>query len=287
MAEFDAIRGLTGLAALLLTHDTYQDLLRRVLVYLVRLTEPAMVDGRQMPGWWTLVDPAGKESPDRFPGGHANTGMAHGICGPLTVLALALRRGIEVDGHTRAIGRILDWLDSWKRTGPDRAWWPYWITAAQHRGEEEPMGPQRPSWCYGAAGVAHAQLLAADALGDTDRHATVQDTLARTLTPQGTAGTILDSSLCHGYAGLALIAHTTGTAHVPALLAPAVEGHDSGDVAHRLLTHGGIGLLEGAAGTATALHILTTAPHSLGWASFLLIGHVKEARSCVTSIRRS
>ncbi|WP_028647932.1 lanthionine synthetase C family protein [Nocardiopsis sp. CNT312] len=277
LAEFDAIRGLAGLSALLLTRDSYQDLLRRALVYLVRLTEPVTApDGQQTPGWWASVDPAGKESPDLFPGGHANTGVAHGICGPLTVLASALRHGIEVDGHTRAISRILDWLDLWQRTDPDGVWWPYWITAAQHRGEEEPVGPQRPSWCYGAAGVAHAQLLAADALGDTNRSMNAQATLARTLTPQSAVGTTLDTSLCHGYSGLALLAHATGTARVPALLAPTAEGHDPDDAVRRLLTRNGIGLLEGAAGTATALHTLTTDPNPLGWASFLLIGYAKE-----------
>ena len=78
-----------------------------MLAYLVRLTKPVTVHGRNLPGWWSPVSPGGRVDA-AFPGGHANTGMAHGITGPLTLLAAALRRGIAVEGHIEAIERILD-----------------------------------------------------------------------------------------------------------------------------------------------------------------------------------
>jgi hypothetical protein len=71
-AEYDLIRGLTGLGvALRRIGDT--GLFRDVLSYLVRLTEPVC----GLPGWWC------PHSPDRDrpgpPGGHSNHGIAHGI----------------------------------------------------------------------------------------------------------------------------------------------------------------------------------------------------------------
>jgi hypothetical protein len=44
LSEFDLVRGLTGLGAYLLHRDPHGDLVRRVLAYLVRLTEPIPAD---------------------------------------------------------------------------------------------------------------------------------------------------------------------------------------------------------------------------------------------------
>ncbi|MEE2038957.1 lanthionine synthetase C family protein [Nocardiopsis sp. CT-R113] len=271
LSEFDTIRGLTGLGALLLARDPQSLLLRDVLAYLVRLTEPVTLHGRTLPGWWSPVGPGGRVDA-AFPGGHANTGMAHGIAGPLTLLAAALRRGIKADGHAEAIQRILAWLDTWQRSSPAGAWWPYWVTRAQLDETRGPVGPQRPSWCYGAAGAARAQLLAADALGDQRRYAAAQSTLARVFTEEPMT---LDSSLCHGRTGLAVLAHATALGNAPGLCAALSDG-DAEAMADELLAGAGIGLLEGAAGIATALHTLHTPSPDMEWATFLLLDRQKH-----------
>lgn len=276
LAEFDTIRGLAGLGSLLLARDEHHPLLPGVLSYLAALTEPLAVDGADVPGWWARVGPDGKEDP-RFPSGHANTGMAHGICGPLALLALALQRGIAAQECAGAMGRILEWLDAWQRGDAGQVWWPYWITRAQYSGAERVVGPQRPSWCYGAGGVAHAQLLAARALGDAARAERCRAVLSRVFTTAAVSPVVNDASLCHGYAGLALLAHTTGTGRADDLLAPVVCG-DAHTVATELLSTGGISLLEGAAGTALALHTLTGPAPESGWAGFLLCDPTGGAR---------
>ncbi|MFD7368888.1 lanthionine synthetase C family protein [Nocardiopsis alba] len=277
LAEFDTIRGLAGLGALLLFRDEDHPLLPGVVSYLAALTEPLTVGDTNTPGWWTPVGPNGKKDP-RFPSGHANTGMAHGICGPLALLALALQRGIAAQECAGAMGRILDWLDVWQQGDADQVWWPYWIARAQHSGAERVVGPQRPSWCYGAGGVAHAQLLAARALRDVARAELCRAVLRRVFTTAPLSPVVNDASLCHGYAGLALLAHTTSAGRAEDLLAPVVEGGDAHTVATKLLSTGGIGLLEGAAGTALALHALTGPAPDPGWAGFLLCGVMGGAR---------
>lgn len=277
LAEFDTIRGLAGLGALLLACDEHHPFLPGVLSYLAALTDPLAVDGADVPGWWAPVGPDGKEDP-RFPSGHANTGMAHGICGPLALLALALQRGIAAQECAEAMRRILDWLDAWQHNDADQVWWPYWITRAQYSGAEKAVGPQRPSWCYGAGGVAHAQLLAAKALGDTTRAERCRAVLHRVFTTTAVSPVVNDASLCHGYAGLALLAHTTGTGRADDLLAPVINRGDAHTVATKLISTGGIGLLEGAAGTALALHTLTDSAPESGWAGFLLCAPAGGAR---------
>jgi hypothetical protein len=81
LSEFDLVRGPTGLGAYLLRRDPDGDLVRRVLAYLVQLTEPLPADdeaGLSAPGWWTSDVPSGQPH-TALDAGHANLGMAHGI----------------------------------------------------------------------------------------------------------------------------------------------------------------------------------------------------------------
>ncbi|HLU96719.1 MAG TPA: lanthionine synthetase C family protein [Thermobifida alba] len=268
--EFDAIRGLAGLGVLLLLRAPGTSLVKDVLAYLVRLTEPISVSGRELPGWWTPVGPGGRTSAD-FPGGHANNGMAHGIAGVLSVLAVAALNGTSVSGQHEAIRRICAWFDRWRRVGLGGVWWPYWITPALYRDDEEPSGPRRPSWCYGTSGIARAQQLAARALKDTERHAAAEAALRDALTHPAALAKVDDASLCHGYAGLALLAHHSGQADPDALLNAIMDGASADAVARRLIAHRGINLLEGAAGTATALHTLGGAQPGTEGDSLLMI----------------
>ncbi len=217
LAEYDLISGLTGLGRYLLhRHDLSdngsntsgdQELLRAVLDYLVRLTRPQrprILDVVEVPGWWSGHDQADCPSPD-LPQGHANLGLAHGITGPLALLAITMRRGIIVDGQAEAIERICRWLDTWKQGHGIAAWWPERITAEQHRtGHCDQTAPARPSWCYGTPGLARAQQLAALALDDPQRQQAAENALLGSITDPRQLQRLTDPSLCHGWAGLLL-----------------------------------------------------------------------------------
>ncbi|MFD5425343.1 lanthionine synthetase C family protein [Streptomyces sp. NPDC127084] len=283
LAEFDAIRGLTGYGAYLLHRNPDGDLLRAVLKYLVRLTEPITTEAGTVPGWWTKSGPSGRAD-DRFPDGHSNHGVAHGIGGPLALLALAARRGITVPGHLGAIRTICAWLDRWSIDTGRGTTWPYWVTDL--RGGIPPQtGPLRPSWCYGAAGLCRAQQLASMALGDTDRQVLAENALISALTDPAQLAATNDSGLCHGYAGLAHVAARAADDALPTTagqlraLIPALlhvihpPGTDAEKAAVALaLAPEGPGLLDGAAGIALAvLAPSSTVPPSTAWDSCLLI----------------
>lgn len=280
LAEFDAIRGLAGLGAHLLRRDPGGLALRGVLSYLVRLTEPLDHDGALLPGWWAAGGPSGSAN-DQHANGHANNGMAHGIGGPLALLALALVNGVKVDGQPEAIDRVVCWLDRW-RAGER---WPYWATHdGLDSGRAELSDAQRPSWCYGTAGLARAQQLAAHAAGDTDRQRDAESALIKALSDPAALAATTDISLCHGYAGLAHIAQRAAADAIPStasqlrtvaltlLDAVSPVGADPAQQTTAVLDEAGPAFLEGAAGTALA--VITpasgTAPLS-GWDSCLLI----------------
>ncbi|MEU8337834.1 lanthionine synthetase C family protein [Micromonospora tulbaghiae] len=286
LAEFDAIRGLAGIGAHLLRRAPDSEALAMVLGYLVRLTQPLRAGSEVLPGWWTSSGPSGRAD-SRFPGGHGNNGMAHGIAGPLAVLALAALRGIFVDGQTAAIAAICAWLDRWRHDSKPGPLWPYWITRPQLRADRaEAHRAQRPSWCYGTAGLARAQQLAALALNDPVRRAAAEDALVRALADPRQLAATTDPSLCHGHAGLAHIAHRVTAdalpdtarqlrASVPRLLG-SLDPHDAGPRrTAAALVAAGPGVLEGAAGVAlAALSCSNAAALTSSWDACLLTAPV-------------
>lgn len=256
LAEWDLIRGLTGLAALLLSRQPIAPRLPDVLACLVALARPVRSDGRMVPGWWSASGPDGKE----MAGGHGNNGMAHGIAAPLAVLSLALREGVSVPGQENAIGTMATWLD---RHGAH-----YWSTAAHLDARQPPPAePARPSWCYGRPGIARAQQLAALALGDPARRRAAEDTVEAILTDPHHLARITDSTLCHGWAGLLMLTRALAAdSPDPARFTPIIQD------LHQRLSAGWEdlpkpGLMEGRAGAQLALH----SAGSTGWTRVLLL----------------
>lgn len=270
LTEYDLIFGLTGIGSYLLRRERHHRLLREVLSYLVALTQPLRIGGRTVPGWWTDAGPTGRTAPD-FPNGHANLGMAHGIAGPLALLAVAMRRGVIVNGHADAIGTICAWLDEWRQEGPGGPWWPEWITAAELRDRQvHRAGPHRPSWCYGTPGLARAQQLAALATGDTARQHRAEQALARCLADPAQLDRITDDTVCHGTAGVFQTAwRAASEARSPAIAEqlPHLRG-----LLPDTISTANLGLLNGAAGVALALQTAATnAPPASEWDACLLI----------------
>ncbi|MDM4721386.1 lanthionine synthetase C family protein [Micromonospora sp. WMMA1363] len=195
-AEYDLIRGLTGLGVALRRLGD-NDPLREVLDYLVRLTEPR----GSLPGWWCWNGPERQQAAPI--GGHANHGIAHGITGPLALLALTMRDRITVDGHAEAITRICEWLDTWQQQTNGTTWWPQTVTLTDlRRGAPAQQAPLRPSWCYGTPGIARAQQLAAQALRDTQRQHLAEVAFAGCVTDPAQIELLSEHGLCHGTAGL-------------------------------------------------------------------------------------
>jgi lantibiotic biosynthesis protein len=271
--EYDIFTGLTGIGAHLLHHRPGGDALLRVLTYLVRLTRPQDHAGSARPGWWVAHSPQGTGVIDAH-GGHANVGMAHGISGPLALLARAMRAGVVVDGHAEAIDTICVWLDRWRHetlTGPV---WPEFVGPGHHEPAREAMLPnRRPSWCYGTPGVARAQQLAGVAIGDLGRKRLAERALTGCIADEFQLDQVPDSGLCHGWAGLYLTTRYAAGDEPGGLLAGYVA-RLADLLVHRASTQkvAGGGLLEGTAGVYLTLHELHDgrSPTS-GWDTWLLI----------------
>ena len=272
LAEFDLIYGLTGIGAYLLRSDPGGSGLEHVLRYLVRLTEPLRDDGQMLPGWWTSHDPSFKHSPG-FAGGHANFGIAHGIAGPLALLALAPATASPWTARTRPSGGSAPgWMPGGKITAPD------------HGGRSGSPAPTcapgirpSPARCGRAGATAPpawpVPSSSPDRAGETMRQDTAEHALAGCLSDPGQFARITDASMCHGWAGVFQAAwHAARDARTPAI------ANSLAHLASQVTEHGrpgagdGTGFLVGDAGLALVLHsIACGAPPATGWDACLLI----------------
>jgi len=137
-----------------------------------------------------------------YPNGHLNCGLAHGIPGPLALMALAVRSGVEVEGLREVIGRVADWLD---QNRVDDAWGVNWPTAVPLTPAGAPSSSEEPSrsaWCYGSPGVARALWLAGEAVDHPGYRELAVEAMEAVYRRPLRERHIDSPTFCHGVAGL-------------------------------------------------------------------------------------
>ncbi|WP_051943378.1 lanthionine synthetase C family protein [Streptacidiphilus rugosus] len=304
-ADYDVITGAAGVGRVLLGAVTDGDAeeraaaepaLRATLTRLVGISRPVRVDGRQAPGWWV---PAHRQVTEadrtRFPRGALDLGTAHGIAGPLALLARSAELGVTVAGQSAALRRIGDWLA--ERADRD-AYGPYWEPRlplddewARARGGRTPPAPPRTAgagaaWCYGTVGIANSLLRAAGVTGEQDWARLALAGAHGVSARPGSLDALRGPTVCHGEAGFLQTLWRLGRQSAdPALLARCDALADrlagawdersrygyrhlsgprgaAGPQYGRPPVEDNPGIFEGAAGVAAAL--LSTLPHPAG-----------------------
>ncbi|MGH3826057.1 MAG: lanthionine synthetase C family protein [Pseudonocardiaceae bacterium] len=275
----DAINGLAGigrvlLAALTAGYDTAESGLLAALRTLTAMIHTRH-DGR--PGWWL---PAGEHSSGVtvHASGAATTGMAHGIAGPVSLLATAHAAGWSVTGQREAIQSAAHWLLSW-RTDAAHSWAPYVTGDELDSDTAQPTAGRRDAWCYGTPGIGRALTLAGSALADPQLITVGEAAIASLSDRPADLWDVEGPTMCHGYAGVlqSATASQGGTAD-SAATAVTESFNPRTTFAFQHLHHGvpsdEPGLLTGSAGVALALADhgqLPAPPVPARWDSLLLL----------------
>jgi hypothetical protein len=216
--EFDVVSGAAGVGAYLLWRkdDPAADAaLRLILESLVALTE----EDNDVPRWHTSVPLLDEEMAQTYPQGNLNCGLAHGIPGPLTLLALSHLSGVTVDKSAEALRRLASWLLSHRADDDWGINWPPAVpleepvspslasTASNHApsspaSSRDARGPSRAAWCYGSPGVARALWLTGQALKEQHYCDVALDAIQAVYRRPLPARQIDSPTFCHGVAGL-------------------------------------------------------------------------------------
>ncbi|MEV0150007.1 MULTISPECIES: lanthionine synthetase C family protein [unclassified Nonomuraea] len=277
-SHYDALTGLTGTARVLLAaamtgHSHAEPALAAATGFLAELLTTRH-DGR--PAWWIprtghLPGSAGIPA-----SGAAHTGLAHGMAGPLALLAITELTGRSSPAQRHAISAAAQWLLAWR--GHDGTWPPL-ICGDQLDGAfAGSQHGRRHAWCYGTPGIAHAFRLAASALCEPAlRTAADYATATMYARPRATWDTE-GVTFCHGHAGVlsALPLDHPGRDHAAQTIARQFAGHHRFGWQHWEQTRADDlpGLLTGSAGVALALAEYAQLPHrplASRWDSLLLL----------------
>jgi hypothetical protein len=203
--EFDVVSGLAGVGAYLLCRTDNPAAAETLSALLGSLVALARADV-SLPRWWTPAHLTGtEETAALYPHGNLNCGLAHGIPGPLALMALALSNGIRVKGLEEAVDGVAEWLVAYR---VEDAWgvnWPYAVSLTAD-GLPEPADTarsgSRAAWCYGSPGVARALSLAGAARGRLEWRELAVEAMAAVYRRPFTDRQIDSPTLCHGVAGL-------------------------------------------------------------------------------------
>ncbi|MET9611991.1 lanthionine synthetase C family protein [Kitasatospora indigofera] len=292
VGTFDLVSGWTGVAVHLLSRPPgpHRDrTLGALLSRLVDLCRPCRI-----PAWHTphaLIADEGMRL--RYPGAVANCGLAHGITGPLALLALAHADGPAVPGHTEAIRRAASWLAAQHVDGAHGGGYPSAVacpSASRSSPLIAPVGQApapslaRDAWCYGSPGVARALWLAGTALGDGGLTDAAKAALRAVLARPVASRRIDSPGFCHGIAGLLQVtlrfAADTGDEEIGAGARRLVgqllgEYRPRSPFGYRSVEPDGtradrVGLLEGTPGIALAL-LAAANPEPPAWDRFFLL----------------
>jgi hypothetical protein len=259
---FDVINGLAGIGRILLAAAQAGQADAEPGLHAARDSLTAMIetpDGKR-PGWWRPAPQHPVAVADPHNVDAANTGLAHGIAGPLAFLSACQLAGHGDTPTAEAIRAAAGWLLEWRRDDS----WPPQITAADLDGTAAAPSTRgrRDAWCYGAPGIGVAFLAAGRALASPVLAQAARSAIDALAARPGTWDTE-GPTLCHGTAGILLCADAAGSqGTAEAALAGLTGQYDSRlpfFFQHR--DHGEAtdepGLLVGAAGIA-----LTLADHS-------------------------
>lgn len=256
-AASDAINGLAGIGRALLTAVTAGQPAAEpgLLAALQALTTMITTPHGSRPGWWL---PAALHLSPKLTdsSGSAATGMAHGIAGPLAVLAIASARGWTVPGQDAAIRHASQWLLDWKADGTHR--WPTSVSGAELDAGAARLSGRQDAWCYGTPGISAALAHAGRTLNDEALTGLSDAALASLATRPTRTWDTDGPTLCHGYAGVLQCAadrHPDLADSAANAIGTAVAPNRPFAIAH---TDNGTptddpGFLTGAAGTALAL----------------------------------
>ncbi|MBW3570019.1 MAG: hypothetical protein KY467_02825 [Gemmatimonadetes bacterium] len=195
---YDLISGAVGLGTYFLERlpaPAAAEGLRRVIA---RLEATGERDERGM-RWFTRPELVPSTQRDSLPDGKYDLGLAHGVPGVIAFLALALLHGQDRQPAEEMLRESVRWLMGLERPEGERGAYGVMV---------DPRAPRTPlrhraAWCYGDPGIAVALLLASRALADGELLRGVHRTARRAAAlAESERHTVVDTSLCHGSAGL-------------------------------------------------------------------------------------
>lgn len=197
--DYDLIGGLVGLGAYLLERQPRPAAVEG-LALVERLLADTSTQDRGGTTWMRPPELLPEWQRQLAPKGYYNLGMAHGIPGVLSLLALMHQRGLASARGIELLREGTRWMRSCRLPAGRRSQYPIWISVDADKLDE--LEGSRFGWCYGDPGPAMALLHAGRAFGDRALEQEGIELLVAGGQGSDDAVETNDACLCHGATGL-------------------------------------------------------------------------------------
>jgi lantibiotic biosynthesis protein len=208
---YDPISGVSGIALYALHNRDYPpalSFLAGVLKFCIDFTKEIKIGSYKLPGWYVPRHYQFTENDKQnYPKGNFNLGLAHGICGILGLLSIALINGVVLDGQREAIEKITRWLIAKSKKTEGISYWMNRVDFEEELLGIEPknMDSSMEGWCYGTPGVSRTLYLAGKALGDKNLEKLALESFLGVFQRIDLKTAFITPTFCHGTAGLLTI----------------------------------------------------------------------------------
>lgn len=218
--NYDMISGISGVLYYLLDRDytnKEKSILIKCIQYLLSFTQDTKFSDKAMIGFHVLQE---NQNPNfdkqDFKNGSINFGLAHGMLGPLIVLAKAYAKGFEVDGLKEGIEKIYCLYEIYQFVNDAHIpYWPgiitveeYWEKACKSEHLHRPS-----SWCYGNMGILRGLQKVSNYMNWPQKEQIYIDAMKHVLTQDIKTYNLYSPSLCHGFASVVAIQSSAYSAY--------------------------------------------------------------------------
>lgn len=179
------------------------DLIKEILKALSTLTKEKNYKGTKIPSFFIYEDNFIENGTIQNKECELlDQGMAHGISAPLTLLSLALKEGIEVEGQKEAIGYMLNFLKKYNYEDEYGIWWYGRLTLDEFKKNERSKIKNRAAWCYGSPSIARAIYISSSIIGDREGKELALRCFDKLCNHTGKDLFLKSPTICHGLSGL-------------------------------------------------------------------------------------
>lgn len=207
--HYDLIFGVTGIGESILFRDKLsiedEKVLKDILYYLSLLGWKITRDNVSLPRFYIKSENQMRDDEKRdFPNGNLNFGLAHGMIGPMILLAKAYKRGYEVHNQLNTIYSIYSLYKEFMLEDKGVMHWPTQLSIEKYlnREKRDDYRIRRASWCYGTAGISRGLYLVGKYINDEEIKKIGERSLCGLLNLEFDEYSLNSPIVCHGYAGL-------------------------------------------------------------------------------------
>lgn len=203
--KYDLIHGISGILYYFLDFPKYFEDIKPLINYLCWLTNSHTYNGKKVINFHVEKEQQFRDDEkERFPDGHINFGLAHGMMGTLIALTKAYENGFKTSNVKNSIIKILDIYKIYEiKCDNGILIYPTQLSFSEFINKRWDVSyVNNASWCYGNISNVYGIMRASKALEDNKKYDYYKNSLMDIFNQNIEKYNLSSTSLCHGYASV-------------------------------------------------------------------------------------